>query len=143
MKARYASSRSSEKRSSCSRSLVGMCRVANAADRVCGTSRRATAACDVGWGRVGSLTTLPECLDDQAGLRFGIETPEGSLTRLFLGAGNTNEVAVEGEVVANRILQQGNEKRPYQDGIVHPTQEYVLINFSIVFFFILRRSLDA
>ena len=82
--------------------------IADVMEGVAGGSWRAAttaaATSNVGRSRVRPLTALPEGLDDQAGLGFGVQAPEGPLSGLLLGPGNSDEVAVEGEVVANGIL---------------------------------------
>lgn len=48
---------------------------------------------------------LPEGLFYQLALRGGVDPPEGAFARLLLRAGHFDEVPVQGQVVADRVLR--------------------------------------
>lgn len=49
---------------------------------------------------------LPEGLFYQLALRRGVDPPERAFARLLLRAGHLDKVSVQGQVVADRVLQQ-------------------------------------
>ena len=52
--------------------------------------------------------SFPEGLLDQLALGGGVDPPEGALARLLLRPRHLDEVAVQGQVVADRVLGGGN-----------------------------------
>lgn len=57
-----------------------------------------------------SLSTFPEGLLHQLGLRRGVHPPEGALPRLLLRPRHFDEVAVQGEVVPDGVLRSRTRK---------------------------------
>lgn len=52
-----------------------------------------------------SRPPLPEGLLDELGLRRGVDPPEGTFARLLLRPGHLEEVAVQGQVVTDGVLE--------------------------------------
>lgn len=52
---------------------------------------------------------LSEGLLDELALRGGVDPPERTLAGLLLGPGHFDEVAVQGQVVADRVLDERRE----------------------------------